>query len=117
MIAAVFNTTSTSAAPVLDAVAEALRTSLSDGHNDDSGESQDDQCKRSHLLGKLVHNASPFLFPCAIEYSLICAAILYVIISKSHVSTNLVINVSVCHKRTCGSKSESEIQLATGVPV
>lgn len=30
------------------------------------------------VLSTLVRNASPFLFPCTIEYSLICAAILYV---------------------------------------
>jgi hypothetical protein len=29
-------------------------------------------------MGHLVQDASPLLFPCAIEYSLICAAILYV---------------------------------------
>jgi len=29
-------------------------------------------------MGSLVQDASPFLFPCTIEYSLICAAILYV---------------------------------------
>lgn len=28
-------------------------------------------------MGSLVQNASPFLFPCTIEYSLICAVILY----------------------------------------
>lgn len=38
----------------------------------------EDECKRSEVMGNLVQNASPFLFPCAIEYSLICAAILYV---------------------------------------
>ena len=31
------------------------------------------------LMGALTQNASPFLFPCAIEYSLICAAIMYTI--------------------------------------
>lgn len=30
------------------------------------------------FVGSLVQDASPFLFPCTIEYSLICAAILYV---------------------------------------
>jgi len=30
-------------------------------------------------MGSLVQNASPFLFPCTIEYSLICAVILYAI--------------------------------------
>ena len=37
-----------------------------------------DECKRSELMGNLVQGASPLLCPCAIEYSLICAAILYV---------------------------------------
>ncbi len=37
-----------------------------------------DECKRSEVMGNLVQDASPLLFPCAIEYSLICAAILYV---------------------------------------
>ncbi|EFX69506.1 hypothetical protein DAPPUDRAFT_62148, partial [Daphnia pulex] len=37
-----------------------------------------DECKRSEIMGNVVQDASQFLFPCAIEYSLICAAILYV---------------------------------------
>lgn len=37
-----------------------------------------DECKRSDMMGNVVQDASEFLFPCAIEYSLICAAILYV---------------------------------------
>ncbi|CAG0882653.1 unnamed protein product [Darwinula stevensoni] len=36
------------------------------------------ECSRSDIMGEVVQNASPFLFPCVIEYSLICAAILYV---------------------------------------
>lgn len=36
-----------------------------------------DECRRAELLGTLTEDASPFLFPCAIEYSLICAAITY----------------------------------------
>nr|CAD7414142.1 unnamed protein product [Timema poppensis] len=35
------------------------------------------ECRRSNIMGSLVQNASPFLFPCTIEYSLICAVILY----------------------------------------
>ena len=35
-----------------------------------------DECKRSEVMGNLVQDASPLLFPCAIEYSLIFAAIL-----------------------------------------
>lgn len=34
-------------------------------------------CQRTKIMGSLVQNASPFLFPCTIEYSLICAVILY----------------------------------------
>ncbi|XP_049865005.1 proton channel OtopLc-like [Pectinophora gossypiella] len=34
-------------------------------------------CRRANIMGALLHNASPFLFPCTIEYSLICAVILY----------------------------------------
>lgn len=34
-------------------------------------------CHRTNIMGSLVQNASPFLFPCTIEYSLICAVILY----------------------------------------
>lgn len=33
-------------------------------------------------MGQLVTNASPFLFPCTIEYSLICAVILFEIWKK-----------------------------------
>lgn len=35
-------------------------------------------CRRSNVLGQLVMDASQFLFPCVCEYSLICAAILYI---------------------------------------
>ena len=35
-------------------------------------------CRRSNIIGELVTDASQFLFPCTIEYSLICAAILYI---------------------------------------
>ncbi|CAK1578283.1 unnamed protein product [Parnassius mnemosyne] len=34
-------------------------------------------CRRANIMGALLRNASPFLFPCTIEYSLICAVILY----------------------------------------
>jgi len=49
------------------------------------------ECRRSNILGTLVQDASPFLFPCTIEYSLICAAILYVMwrnISRPDPDTN-----------------------------
>nr|XP_029717773.1 proton channel OtopLc-like [Aedes albopictus] len=35
------------------------------------------ECHRTNIMGSLVQNAAPFLFPCTIEYSLICAVILY----------------------------------------
>lgn len=35
-------------------------------------------CRRSNVIGQLVQDASQFLFPCTIEYSLISAAILYI---------------------------------------
>lgn len=34
-------------------------------------------CRRVNIMGKLLNNSSPFLFPCTIEYSLICAVILF----------------------------------------
>lgn len=34
-------------------------------------------CSESTIMSTLVQNASPFLFPCTIEYSLICAVILF----------------------------------------
>lgn len=34
-------------------------------------------CRRTNIMGSLIQNASPFLFPCTIEYSLICAVILF----------------------------------------
>lgn len=36
------------------------------------------ECRRSNIMGELVQEASHFLFPCTIQYSLICAAILYI---------------------------------------
>ena len=37
-------------------------------------------CTRNdwNIMDKLLRDSSPFLFPCTIEYSLICAAVLYV---------------------------------------
>lgn len=39
-------------------------------------------CPEGTVMGPLVSNASPFLFPCTIEYSLICAVILFEIWKK-----------------------------------
>lgn len=35
------------------------------------------ECRRTNIMGNLVQTAAPFLFPCTIEYSLICAVILF----------------------------------------
>ncbi|KAK6631191.1 hypothetical protein RUM43_014287 [Polyplax serrata] len=35
------------------------------------------ECRRANVMGSLVRDTGPFLFPCTIEYSLICAVILY----------------------------------------
>lgn len=59
----------------LEGRAEALVDSGDVLHGADS---LTDECERSEVMGNLVQNASPLLFPCAIEYSVICAAILYV---------------------------------------
>ena len=46
-------------------------------HRKRRGTDPSNQCLGSNLMASLVESASPFLFPCAIEYSLICAATLY----------------------------------------
>lgn len=42
------------------------------------------ECRRTNIMGRLVQNASPFLFPCTIEFSLICAVILYEMWKQVH---------------------------------
>lgn len=61
------------------------------------------ECRRTNIIGSLVQDASPFLFPCTIEYSLICAAILYVMwknISK--------LPTSVTNTQTTATKTKAE---------
>jgi hypothetical protein len=58
------------------------------------------ECRRSNILGTLVQDASPFLFPCTIEYSLICAAILYVMwrnISRPDPEPNEIVRSTELH--------------------
>lgn len=50
-------------------------TLLSNVHNNNI--TAETPCRRSNIMGALLQNASPFLFPCTIEYSLICAVILF----------------------------------------
>ncbi|KFM78483.1 Otopetrin-2, partial [Stegodyphus mimosarum] len=56
------------------------------------------ECRRSNIMGELVQEASHFLFPCTIQYSLICAAILYImwknIGKQKHVKCNTASNTS-----------------------
>ncbi|XP_041359780.1 proton channel OtopLc-like [Gigantopelta aegis] len=35
-------------------------------------------CRRESLMSSVVEEASPYLYPCSIEYSLICAGVLYI---------------------------------------
>lgn len=56
------------------------------------------ECRRTNIIGTLVQDASPFLFPCTIEYSLICAAILYVMwrgICRPHQEPTVRVNESL----------------------
>lgn len=51
---------------------------LSSHHNNTSTFTEEERyCQEGTVMGALVTNASPFLFPCKIEYSLICAVILF----------------------------------------
>lgn len=53
-----------------------LEHNIMSTHNGTHGNATE-SCRRSNIMGALLQNASPFLFPCTIEYSLICAVILY----------------------------------------
>ncbi|XP_023218358.1 otopetrin-2-like isoform X2 [Centruroides sculpturatus] len=67
---------------------------------DSHGVYKSHNCRRLNIMGELVQDASPFLFPCTIEYSLICAAILYVMwknTGKSRVDSLTADNGSVHH--------------------
>jgi Otopetrin len=74
-VPAVTTTTTAPHHPIAEALVDTLAT-YDIAHRDISA-SLRDECQRKQIMGSLVQNASPFLFPCAIEYSLICAAILY----------------------------------------
>ncbi|XP_066253946.1 proton channel OtopLc-like [Euwallacea similis] len=50
---------------------------LRQGNLTNSTRMDENYCSDHQLMGSLVNNASPFLFPCTIEYSLICAVILF----------------------------------------
>ncbi|XP_055711355.1 proton channel OtopLc isoform X2 [Phlebotomus papatasi] len=78
-IAAILSTTET---PSISGDAESilLNSTATSVHNITKRSAFEDykaECHRTNIMGSLVQNASPFLFPCTIEYSLICAVILY----------------------------------------
>jgi len=58
-------------------------------------------CRRTNSLGKMVVNTAPFLFPCVIEYSLICAAVCYVMWSNTGKNPH--------HRHITGTKSHPDL--------
>ncbi|XP_043190269.1 proton channel OtopLc-like isoform X3 [Amphibalanus amphitrite] len=66
------------AATTLSDIETGFNHDLQEFHDSQSEDGLLRQCARSDIMGNLVDSASPFLFPCTIEYSLICAATLYV---------------------------------------
>ncbi|XP_060532083.1 proton channel OtopLc-like [Cylas formicarius] len=50
---------------------------LEDHDNYTNNTTNQKYCLNGRLIGSLITDASPFLFPCTIEYSLICAVILF----------------------------------------
>lgn len=51
---------------------------ITEHHNLSNSSLNEKYCKEEEeVMGSLVANSSPFLFPCTIEYSLICAVILF----------------------------------------
>ncbi|XP_028966978.1 proton channel OtopLc [Galendromus occidentalis] len=66
--------------------------------------------QRDNIMGELVQNASPFLFPCTIEYSLICAGVLY-IMWKNVGSSRVVFNDSSSATTYGGGKQRHYYQV------
>ena len=60
-----------------------------------SGNDDDFLARKDNLLGQIVADSAPYLFPCVIEYSLICAAITYVMWKNCGKSPHLRKIVSV----------------------
>lgn len=62
------------------------------------------RCRRMRVLGQLVQNISPLLFPCSIQYSLICAAICYIMWK------------SIKHSNRSSERSSCLVASAVGTP-
>ncbi|KAJ8984444.1 hypothetical protein NQ317_012508, partial [Molorchus minor] len=67
-------------------------------------------CQEGYIMGSLITNASPFLFPCTIEYSLICAVILFEMWKKVK-RTASEGNGKIRHvsKHTAGAQKEQKV--------
>lgn len=63
-------------------------------------------CQEGNVMGSLVTNASPFLFPCTIEYSLICAVILFEMWKKVKTTTRKPDTVRIYEQQQDGKKDE-----------
>lgn len=59
------------------------------------------RCRRRRVLGKLVQNISPLLFPCSIQYSLICAAICFIMWKNISRSSSMVTTTGNCSPVSC----------------
>ncbi len=64
-------------------------------------------CLHSEVMGKLLAKSGPFLFPCTIEYSLICAAVLYMMWK----------NIGTEHQHYMQSKRRSKISFRMHLPL
>uniref|UniRef100_A0A1B6EG22 Otopetrin n=2 Tax=Clastoptera arizonana TaxID=38151 RepID=A0A1B6EG22_9HEMI len=53
-----------------------LEEEILQGHHKSLNSTSALNCDHGEIMGNIVHNVSPFLFPCTIEYSLICAVIM-----------------------------------------
>lgn len=66
------------------------------------------QCRRSNIMGSLVQSAAQFLFPCTIEYSLICAVILFEMWKK-------IKNIDTIQRsRRCSKRPNHKPQIKSG---
>ena len=60
-------------------------------------------CSRSSVVGMLVQKSSAYLFPCTIEYSLICAVTLYEMWKDIKILPVMTTHYNVCRKHSSGS--------------
>ena len=80
-----FATTSSSITTISSIPGRVIKRSIADHESVTHG-----HCRRSNVIGQLVQDASQFLFPCTIEYSLICAAILYMMWKHTEIERSVL---------------------------